>query len=522
MEHSAIIQSRNMFIILFFSVSVIGHFIIGHFFDDTNELITTLFGFFLISALLIMHRLGINPLVLRNYIVIGYSGFVFLINVLMPETSHLLYLLFPIILTTAYTSIWLTIVLTAITCMEAILLFHFFKPYYLLDSQTGLLIHFAFFFIMVAILCFLHSLKIGPIWRMIYSENKRMDTILSTKEGYLDLFFEHTEDAIVVLSTDLKILTVNPAFENMYGWHKTEIIDKYTDLVPPSERCIVEERTKNILNGASYHHIKTKEMRKDGSVFDAELTVSPIYNDNQQIVAISCIARDITLKSQAEKLRIDTEKVKAIGEIAASVAHEIRNPVTTISGFVQMMNNDPANPYHAYTKIMESEVNQIDLIVGEFLVLSKPYVRESNEFIIQDTLQHVLAMLNIEFTERSILYTIDMAEQKAFVRGNEAELKQVFINIFKNACEALVKDGCISITVTLQTETVSISIVDNGPGMDQETLEQMYEPFFTTKYDGTGLGLMIARKIITDHGGSLTVASDKHEGTETIITLPLI
>ncbi len=183
MEHSASIQSRNMFIILFFSVSVIGHFIISHFFDNTDEFITTLFGFFSVGVLLVMYRSGTRPLVLRNYIVSGYSVFVFLINVLLPETSHLLYLLFPIILTVAYTSIWLTIVMTAITCLEVLLLFHFFKAYYFLESHTGLLMHFAFFFIMVAILCFLHSLKIGPIWRMIYSENKRMDTILSTKEG---------------------------------------------------------------------------------------------------------------------------------------------------------------------------------------------------------------------------------------------------------------------------------------------------------------------------------------------------
>ena len=169
------------------------------------------------------------------------------------------------------------------------------------------------------------------------------------------------------LGLDQKIITVNPAFEKIYGWNEAECIGQSPRLFPTSEDAKVEERTKNVLQGKSYHLLRTKEMRKDGLVFDAELTITPIYNEQQEIIAMTFISRDISLRLQAEQLLIDTEKVKAIGEIAASVAHEVRNPLTAISGFIQIMNNDLNNPYRTYTDIMHSEINRIDLIVSEFL-----------------------------------------------------------------------------------------------------------------------------------------------------------
>ena len=199
-----------------------------------------------------------------------------------------------------------------------------------------------------------------------------MDVLLTSRESYLDLFIEHSEDAIVMFDLDQNIVAINPAFEKMYGWKREECMGRSPRLFPLSEDAMTAERTQNLLDGKSYHFLRTKEMRKDGTIFDAELTLAPIYDVEKKLVATSFIARDITLKIQAEQLKIETEKLKAIGEIAASVAHEVRNPMTSISGFVQMMNNDPANPYRAYTEIMYSEINRVDLIVSEFLVLSKP------------------------------------------------------------------------------------------------------------------------------------------------------
>lgn len=522
MEHSTVVHSRNMFIILFFVSSVIVHLISSYFLSFSNEMIVAFFGLVIITILFVLHCLRMNPLTLRIPLIIGYFLYVFLGNLMSPDIIRLFHLLFPIALTAIYNKVWLNILITFFTGIEVIFLIYLFRPIYISVDESQLFIHIAFIFSLATVFCLLYTFKITPVWNHLFKEYKKMDVLLMSRESYLDLFIEHTEDAIVVFDLDQNIVAMNPAFEKTYGWKREECMGRSPRLFPLSEDAMIAERKKNILNGKSYHFLRTKEMRKDGSVFDAELTLAPIYDTEKKLVATSFIARDITLKLQAEQLKIDTEKLKAIGEVAASVAHEVRNPMTTISGFVQMMNSDPANPYRAYSEIMYTEINRVDLIVSEFLLLSKPSLTKSTEFYIEKSLRDVVSLFETEFRNRSISYDVRIPNNNVVIRGNEDGMKQVFINLFKNSCEALVKNGIITIIVKFQDEMVSITIRDNGPGMDAETIENLFEPFYTTKTEGTGLGMLITKKIIVDQGGTITVTSKINHGTETTIILPLV
>ena len=521
MEHSTAIQSRNKLIILFFIVAVIVHLVFVPFFNNVYETITALFGVVCVIALVIMQRQDMNPLTLRIIIIITFNLYIFSINLFIPDVSNLLYLIFPMFLTTIYNVSRINYFMTAITSAQLAILLYLHHTTYLSGSGKVEVSHVVTIFFMAAFLCLLYAFKINPQWNTMFTENKRMDTILMSKDSYLDLFFEHAEDAIFVFGLDQKIIAVNPAFEKIYGWNKTDCIGQLPKLYPSSEDVKVAERNKRVLQGKSYHLIRTKEMRKDGSIFDAELTITPIFNDQQDIIAITFISRDITLRLQAEQLLIDTEKVKAIGEIAASVAHEVRNPLTSISGFMQIMNNDPANPYQTFTDIMYSEINRIDLIISEFLVLSKPNLKKSTKFFIEQTLWDTIVMFEPEFRQRSIICESYIPVKTAMFNGNEDGMKQVFINLLKNACEAFDENGVISVTLTRQADFVRIAIRDNGTGMDQETMDNLYKPFFTTKQDGTGLGMMISKKIIVDQGGTMNVTSAINEGTEMVIMLPI-
>lgn len=522
MEHSTAIQSRNKLIILFFIAVVIVHLIFVPISNNFYETSIALFGVVSIAILVIMQGKGMNALSLRLVIIIIYNLYVFLLNLFIPDLSNLLYLIFPMFLTTIYNVVCINVIMTAITSVQLAILFSLYHASYLSGSGAVEVPHVVSIFFMVAFLCMLYAYKISPQWNSMFIENKRMDTILMSKEGYLNLFFEHAADAIVVFGLDQKIIAVNPAFEKIYGWTEAECIGQSPRLFPTSEDEKVEERTINVLQGKSYHLLRTKEMRKDGLIFDGELTITPIYNEQQEIIAMTFISRDITLRLQAEQLLIDTEKVKVIGEIAASVAHEVRNPFTAISGFIQIMNSDSNNPYRTYTDIMHSEIKRIDLIVSEFLVLSKPNLKKCTKFFIEQTLQDVIVMFEPEFTQRSIVYESHIPVNTAMISGNEDGMKQVFINLLKNACEALVENGVIAVTLTRQDHDVRITIHDNGPGMDQQTLDNLYKPFFTTKQEGTGLGMMISKKIIVDQGGTMTVSSAVNEGTEIVIALPFV
>ncbi len=521
MKHMAVVHSRNMFIILFFVPSVIVHLIMSFFLGFSNEMISALFGLFTVILLFALYRSGMNPFGLRIPLIIGYILYVFLGNLLNPDILRLFYLIFPVVLVAFYNIVWLNILVAVVTGMEMIVLLYLFSPIYISANEGQLSIHITFIYIMATVLCLLYTFKITPEWNYIFKEYKKMDVLLTSKEGYLDLFIQHTEDAIVVFDLDQNIVAINPAFEKMYGWKREECIGHSPRLFPISEDAAAAERTLNLLNGKSYPFLRTKEMRKDGTVFDAELTIAPIYDVEKKLVATSYIARDITLRLQAEQLEIDSEKLKAIGEIAASVAHEVRNPMTSICGFVQMMNNDPANPYRPYTEIMSTEINRIDLIVSEFLFLSKPNLKKSTEYYIEKSLRDVLAIFESEFINRSIFCDVQIPQNNAIIRGNEDGMKQVFINLLKNSCEAIEENGIITVVVTFQDDTVSIFIRDNGPGMDPETIKNLFEPFYTTKMDNTGLGMLIIKKVIVDQGGTITVNSKKNHGTESTIVLPL-
>ncbi|MEK5071333.1 two-component system sensor histidine kinase NtrB [Sporosarcina sp. FSL K6-1508] len=521
MKDSTIVHSRNMFIILFFAPSVTVHLLTSLFLGFYSAMISALIGLFIITVLIALYKSGMNSLTFRIPLIIGYFLYIFISNLVNPDIVNLFYLIFPVALVAIYNITWLNILIMVITGIEVFVLFYLFSPIYKSVDETQLLPNIAFIFSLAVVLCLLYTFRITPEWNNIFKEKKKMDVLLTSKKGYLDLFFEHTEDAIAVLDLDQNIVAINPAFERMYGWKRAECIGHSPRLYPSSEDVTTAERTRKVLEGKSYHFLRTKEMKKDGTVFDAELTLAPIYDAEQKLVATSFIARDITLKLQTEQLEIDTEKLKAIGAIAAGVAHEVRNPMTSIYGFVQMMNADPANPYRTYTEIMSSEINRIDLIVSEFLSLSKPNLKTYSEFHIEILLRGIVTMFETEFKNRSIFCDVQIQKNCSLISGNEDGLKQVFINLFKNACEALLKNGIINVIVTFQDKTVTIIIRDNGPGMNQETLEKLYEPFYTTKNEGTGLGMLITKKIIVDQGGTITVTSKKNIGTETTIILPI-
>lgn len=455
------------------------------------------------------------------FILIGFNIYSVFICIMLNSNAHLLYLIFPILFSSYYRSKKWIISCLLLTITEFILLYFYNQSLFTFTGSLEFFIHSLVILLFIIILSVGHSVRAGKEWESIANENKRMNTVLLAKEGYLELFFEHTQDAILVFSPDQHIIATNTAFEKVYGWKQEEVIGQKVQLVPNEALLDVEYRTKRILEGNTYHFLRSTELRKNGETFEAELTIAPIYDSKKQVTAITIIARDITSRIQAEKLMIDTEKLNAIGEIAASVAHEVRNPMTSISGFVQMMNNDPANPYKAYTEIMYNEIERINLIVSEFLILSKPNINLSSRFYVEDVLESVLQLMEHEISDRRIEHHVQLPPERFEMYGNKNSIKQVFINLLKNSCEAIHKRGLLTIAVSYKVETVNISIRDNGPGMDDETLQNLFEPFYTTKSEGTGLGMMITKKIVIDHNGKMIVKSNLNEGTETKLTFPL-
>ncbi|GKV66022.1 MULTISPECIES: nitrogen regulation protein NR(II) [unclassified Sporosarcina] len=339
--------------------------------------------------------------------------------------------------------------------------------------------------------------------------------------NYFDLFFKQSQDAISVFDLDNRVITGNPAFEKLYGWTLEECVGKKIQFYPESELEKVRQRCELLKQGESFTDEQVTEQRKDGTIFQAEISMTPIFNEQDEVMAISYVTRDITSRLQLEQNKLEIERLQTMSMIAAVVAHEVRNPMTAITGFIQMMNQDSTNPYTSFTQIMEMEIKRVNQIVSDFLILSEPTLHKQTYFSITNTLRTTIEEFQKEFEMRHIAQTISLPERGLSFYGNESAIKQVFSNVLSNSCDAIEQEGTIDLSLHVRGDTISIRIQDDGKGMDKETLENIFQPFFSTKEEGTGLGMIISKKIIVDHKGTLEVDSLQSTGTTVTITLPL-
>ncbi|MGN7477131.1 two-component system sensor histidine kinase NtrB [Solibacillus silvestris] len=390
------------------------------------------------------------------------------------------------------------------------------------ESQENYL--FFSFLLVICIVSLAQSFFIKSIWSKVEKKAIDREYNLNSKHAYLNLFFEQAKDAIAVFDLEERVIAVNPAFEKLYGWSKAEAIGRSLPLVPPENEEGAKQRTKDLKRGKSYHLFETTDMRKDGTVFDAQISLTPILSPHGEIIAASVISRDISYIKENENLILQSEKLKLVGELAAGVAHEIRNPMTVISGYVQMMNEDKNSPYYEYTKLIQNETERIELILSEFLVLSKP---QANQFVpinLAEALTEVASFFQYELQQRIIqLHTVN-EYPNTIILGNKNQIKQIFINLFKNAIEAIHNDGTITLKVCKSDDgkEIFIRIIDTGCGIPPHVLEHIFEPFYTTKTKGTGLGMVIINKIIQDHNGSIKIASQQHAGTDILLSFPIV
>ncbi|WP_166786822.1 ATP-binding protein [Jeotgalibacillus salarius] len=221
--------------------------------------------------------------------------------------------------------------------------------------------------------------------------------------------------------------------------------------------------------------------------------------------------------------RVDhQDTLKVVGQLAAGIAHEIRNPMTSLKGFIQLLEPNLKDHQKMYFEVINSELKRIETIMTEFLMLAKP----KNTVFEKINLTRVLADTVDMMKPQAILHDVDIKfnarQSEHLTFGDANRLKQVFINLIKNALEAMPDKGEIFVSVETSGNQHLISVKDNGCGIPEEKLNKLNEPFFTTKVNGTGLGLPVSLKIIEEHQGTVNVISRLYEGTEFKIGLPLM
>lgn len=225
-----------------------------------------------------------------------------------------------------------------------------------------------------------------------------------------------------------------------------------------------------------------------------------------------------------EELR-RAEKLSTLGEMAAVLAHEIRNPLGSIRGTAEILKEDyqPGHPKHEFIEIQIKETERLNRVVEDFLHMARPQPADMRPCRVQEELETMATLVANDARKRQIKLIVRPPTALVIIEADGEKLRQAFLNIIINALQATPSDGMVVISTAInQVEQCEITFRDTGTGIEATTLERVLEPFFTTKPDGTGLGLAITKKIIESHGGTLMVESDLGSGTTVTVRLPLL
>lgn len=343
-------------------------------------------------------------------------------------------------------------------------------------------------------------------------------------QRFSDTFLSDVNLGVILISRDYTIVNISDMACKVLGVQRDEVLTKSMEDVfggVPIEHQLVQ---RTILDGVVIRNHAVSWMNNQER-HELLLDSNVLKDHTGQIVGAYIIFKDVSNLRSLEEQVNRSDRLAMIGQIAAGTAHEIRNPLTSIKGFLQVLGQKfEAEGWikeQGYTEVMLDEINRINELVNEFLLLSKPKHVSYEQTDVSTVLRGILPIINNE----AILHKVQLQYEASFnmpkVIADQELLKQVFLNICKNGIEAMVDGGVLTISERLDTEerNVNIDIHDSGPGIPMFVIDKIFDPFFTTKDNGTGLGLSVCQRIIHDMGGHIRVSS-KGFGTTFTVSIP--
>jgi PAS domain S-box-containing protein len=354
-------------------------------------------------------------------------------------------------------------------------------------------------------------------------------------------------DAIFVLDAELRFRSWNRGAETMLGWRASEIIGKPLETIVPRDLIEAGElaRIKEVLSAEGFYRFETTRLSRDGRRVPVELTVTALRDPDGQLVGRSAILRDISARQRLEQEKLHAERLALIGTMSAKLAHEIRNPLSSIGLNLDLLRDEIASlkticdalcptkdsetciafeksvaESNDLAKSIHSEVLRIRNVLEDYLKFAKlPRIR-LERLSLNELLSRHLSFLQPTFDADCVKLETQFDPALPEIAADEEQLWQAILNIIRNALEAMPDGGTLRVATSQREDAVVLQIADTGCGMNAETREKMFAPFFSTKHGGTGLGLPLTLQIVTEHGGTIHCASEKDRGTTVTIIFP--
>ncbi|KXG42563.1 PAS domain S-box protein [Tepidibacillus infernus] len=368
------------------------------------------------------------------------------------------------------------------------------------------------------------------------SESKQMIGIISTfidiseqnrlrkVEQHAKVMLDHISDGVITVDNFGVINGFNRGAEEMTGFKTEEVLGKYYDDVFIKRKTIFTKLTQTLRSGREYSNYKKEMIDVSGEKVFLMITTRILRNEQGKQIGAMGIYKDITLMVELEQQIQRAEKLAVVGELAAGTAHEIRNPLTTIKGFIQVFENElKDNDKKQYIHLVLDEINRINEIIKEMLLLANPSDSFKKWMQINQIIKETITFMSAEGAMYNVELVTDLQEELPLVFIDEGQIKQVFVNMIRNAIQAMKKGGIMEIASLYNPiqQRIEVIFTDHGEGIPEEQLPRVYEPFYTTKHDGTGLGIPVSFRIMKNHDGDLQIFSTQGEGTKVVLFFPI-
>jgi two-component system sensor histidine kinase HydH len=341
---------------------------------------------------------------------------------------------------------------------------------------------------------------------------------LSRVQAFSDSLVENMPIGLVAIDQTGRVTAFNQAAESILQRTAADIVGQKADQVLPEAcRDLIKtlETQKRIMTGEIDCHLA------DGRMIPLEVIATVLEEEGGARGVV--LLRDITEIQHLKKEIARSQHLASIGSLAAGVAHELRNPLSSIKGFATYFRERYRdNPEDEKTAgIMVQEVDRLNRVISQLLDYARPMTMHRQETPIQTIIQHAFRMIEKQAREKGVTLQADLPANIPAVGIDQDRMKQVFLNLYLNALGAMETGGVLSVTLTaLPGERIRIEVGDTGMGIAPEDLGRIFDPYFTTKPSGAGLGLAIVQKIVDAHGGDIQVESTPGQGTTVSIRLP--
>jgi PAS domain S-box-containing protein len=351
---------------------------------------------------------------------------------------------------------------------------------------------------------------------------------LAQEKGFLERIFDALQEGVIVTDIHGKIQFINAAAAQLFGIEPEEALGR-----PLEEK----------LRGLDWTSLRSNQrsVSRDIEVFYPQhrflnFYVAPLHLDNevedsnavhQDLVGYAIILRDITEDRRMVEQTIESERFSALTLLAAGVAHEIGNPLNSLNIHLQLierrLRKAPSELRSDIGKLLDiakSEIQRLDSIVHQFLRAIRPSTPQFETHDLNEILEESVAFLRAEIRARDIIVELDLDPALPPVEVDRDQMKQAFYNVIKNAFEAMKSGGILGIRSWQDELYVSVAFNDTGGGIPQSKMSKLFQPYFTTKSSGSGLGLLIVRRIVREHGGEIEIESNEGKGVRVTIHLP--